>query len=53
MNIHGQQLPNSKSVPALHNVGNSKFTHNHFPFMRQNNEKFANEITFSVHPQFH
>lgn len=24
MNAHGQQLPNSKSVSALHHVGNSK-----------------------------
>lgn len=23
LNAHGQQLPNSKSVPALHHVGNS------------------------------
>lgn len=23
MNAHGQQLPNSKSVPTLHHVGNN------------------------------
>lgn len=31
INAHGQQLPNSKSVPALHHVGNSsKFNGNIF-----------------------
>lgn len=44
MMAHAQQLPNSKSVPALHHVGNSGKTTNQLSFIEMSSVQLTTLI---------